>query len=200
MSRAIRVWVAVMAVVGLGTTGCSHMNNTEKGVGIGGALGTATGLAIGAATGNPKTGAVVGGLAGAGLGGLVGNDIDKKEEKERAVQQATAVSQQAQAQLGMMDVIDLSQKGVHADVIVQQIRDTGSTFNLSTADISHLTACQVPSQVIHAMQTSRPRTVVATPPPVQRVVVHEPVYVGPPPVYYYPPPPPPGIRIYGRWR
>ena len=54
------------------SVGCSTMNQTEKGVLGGGAIGAGVGTLIGHATGNPKTGAVVGGLLGAGVGGTAG--------------------------------------------------------------------------------------------------------------------------------
>ncbi|MBN9517626.1 OmpA family protein, partial [bacterium] len=71
-----RPTLLMLAVLSAGAGGCSTMNNTEKGVGLGGLVGAGLGTAVGAATGNPKTGAVVGGLVGAGAGGLVGNSMN----------------------------------------------------------------------------------------------------------------------------
>src|SRR4051794_22466388 len=179
--RAIRcglLFGLVMASAAGG--GCSTMSNTEKGVGLGGLLGAGLGTGIGALTHNPKTGAVVGGLAGAGIGGLVGNDMDRKDQHQRDVVQAQA-NAQAQApvqarKMGMMDVVDMAQKGHDEQVIINQIHATGSTFQLSPADLDYLKQCNVPSRVIVEMQTAR---VVAGPP--TRMYVREP---GPTTVIY----------------
>ena len=195
MTRFLSVAFAVSV---LSATGCSTMSNTEKGVGIGGALGAATGLAIGAATGNPKTGALVGGLAGAGLGGLVGNDADQRDKERGEARQAAAIANAPapQAPLGLTDIVKLNQQNVDADVIVEQIRATGSTFQLSTGDIEYLTQCQVNPKVIHAMQLARGGTTTVVVPQ-RRIYVSDPYYVAP---VYYPPPPPPGIYFHGRGR
>lgn len=181
--------------------GCSTMSNTEKGVGIGGALGAGVGTLVGAATGNPKTGAVVGGLLGAGTGGLIGADADAQERREQRVMQAQAAQAQAMAasQMNVNDIIAMasSQPPVGDSVIISQIRNTGSTFQLSTADITMLKQNNVSDGVITEMINARPRTVVAPPrtvvvaPAPPPVVVYERPYWGP--RYYYGPPPPVGI-------
>jgi surface antigen len=173
------------------------MSNTEKGVGLGGLIGAGAGTAIGAATGNPKTGALVGGLLGAGVGGAVGADADAEERREIR-QAALANAQPADPPLGMMDVVSLAQQGVDADVIINQITNTGSTFNLSNRDIEYLTQCQVDPRVIRAMQTARTRPAVVHHP--RPIIVHEP----PPvviarPVYMAPPPPMFGFRYHHHW-
>jgi hypothetical protein len=175
MCRVSRLLVVLAAAGSLWATGCSTMDNTEKGVGLGGLIGAGAGTAIGAATGNPKTGAVVGGLLGAGVGGAIGADADREERKE--VRQAQAAAN-AQAQLGMMDVVKMCQQNVDPNVIINQIRNTGSTFNLSNGDIEYLTQCNVPPQVIAAMQAARPGVLVR---PVRAVYVQDPppvVFVG----------------------
>jgi surface antigen len=184
MCRGSRLLVVLAAAGSLWTTGCSTMDNTEKGVGLGGLLGAGAGTAIGAATGNPKTGAVVGGLLGAGVGGAIGADADREERKEVRQAQAAAAAAAAPQQLGMMDVVKMCQQSVDPNVIINQIRNSGSTFNLSNGDIEYLTQCNVPPQVIAAMQAARPGMVVGAPPPT--VVVTRP----PPAVivasgYYY---------------
>jgi len=167
------------------------MNNTEKGGLIGAGVGAGLGTAIGAATGNPKTGAVAGTLLGGGLGALAGHNADKRDEERAEVRQASAdqVAAEAsrQAQVGLIDVVTMVQQNVSADVIINQIRSTGSTFNLSTKDIEYLSANNVPPQVIRTMQDSRQRAY--GPPLRERIIVREaPVYIERP-IYYAPPPP-----------
>lgn len=194
--RALRAGVLVAAVGGLGATGCESMNNTEKGALAGGALGTAAGLGVGALTNNPKTGAVIGGLAGAAIGGMAGADKDDRQQQAREVQQAQAIATaQAQQRMGLTDVIHMAQQGHDDQVIINQIRATGSTFQLTASDLDFLKNNSVSARVIAEMQTRRPTVAVAP----TRVVVREapttviyqepvfgpPVYVGPPrPVIY----------------
>jgi hypothetical protein len=190
---------------GLGSAGCSSMNNTEKGAGIGGALGTAAGLGIGAATGNPRTGAIIGGLAGAGTGALVGNQADKEERRERDIQHATAVAtaQAQQQRMGLFDVVDLTRKGHDDQVIINQIRATGSTFQLTASDLDHLKNEGVSSRVITEMQAARPVSPLATrvvAPPATTVIYEQPAY--PAPVYVRPvyvPPPRPVVFVGGHY-
>ncbi len=186
------------------------MNNTEKGAGIGAALGTAVGLGIGAATGNPRTGAVIGGLAGAGTGALVGNSADKDEQRQREIVQANAVAQ-AQAQqrrMGMFDVIDMAQKGHDDQVIINQIRATGSSFQLATSDLDALKANGVSTRVIAEMQAARPVSPTATKVVYQEapttVIYEQPVYPAPVMVVPVRHPPRPvyvsgGFGYYRRW-
>jgi hypothetical protein len=193
----------LLAGLSAGAGGCSTMNNTEKGVGLGGLVGAGLGTAVGAATGNPKTGAVVGGLVGAGTGGVIGNSIDREDQQKREVIQATAVANAAAAQrLGLTDVIHMAQQGHDEQVIITQIRNTGSTFNLTSSDLDFLRQNNVPPRVILEMQNARPLAARTRP-----VYVRDQptvIYQDPPPVVfvrpyrYCAPPPPPGIFIHGR--
>lgn len=195
ISRLLILTAGLLALAG---SGCSTMSNTEKGAGIGAALGAGVGTAIGAATGNPKTGAVVGGLLGAGVGGAVGNEADQREKDQaeaRAIETANA------RKMGLMDVVQMHASGVDSRVIVNQIRATGSTFNLSTADIQYLNDQRVPSDVIVAMQQSQAavhtrggRTVVVREPEtvIYERPIYRPVYVAPPPVGF-------GVTYIRRW-
>lgn len=178
--------------------GCSHLSNTEAGALGGGAIGTAAGLAIGAATGNPKTGAIVGGLTGAGIGGLAGKSADNEEAREIRQAELEMAAQPQLAPLGITDVISLTQSGVSEGVIINQIRSTGSSFQLSTGDIQYLKGSGVTDGVINEMISSRNRPVAVAPiPPPRTVIVREPpplvVYERPwygpawcgPPIHYH---------------
>jgi hypothetical protein len=195
--------------------GCSNMSNTAAGTGIGAALGTGAGLALGAATGNPKTGAVAGGLIGAGIGGIAGSDADERDRERKAeVQLAQAEAAAANAPpppgpLGMIDIVTLSKQQVSDEVIINQIRTTGSTYTLSPADLSYLKECGVSERVTLAMQSARPQPVAAAVPATirrgpQTVIVQEPpvIYAPPPfwgpPMYYAPPRPAVGFTYIHR--
>ena len=190
--------LAILAALTAGS-GCASMNNTEKGALGGGVFGTAAGTVIGAATGRPLLGAAVGGAVGTAGGALIGNSVDKDERYQRDVTQAAAVAaaQAQQARLGISDVMGLAQAGHDDTVIINQIRSSGSTFDLTASDLDMLKRAGVSQRVIAEMQVSRP-----TPP---RVIVREPrpVIYDTSPVYVQPAPPPvvivgpPPRRYYG---
>src|SRR5262249_30982597 len=78
-------WVRAALLPGVVLTcGCSSMNTTEKGVGIGAGLGAGTGALIGSATHNTGAGALIGAGVGALAGGLTGHAIDESEKKTDA--------------------------------------------------------------------------------------------------------------------
>jgi hypothetical protein len=188
----LRAATALVGLFALASTGCSTLNNTEKGALVGGGVGSVVGTAIGAATGNPRTGAVAGGLGGAALGALAGNRADERDHAiEKAELREAATSQQAQ--LGLIDVVNLSRQGTDADVIVAQIRNTRSAYNLSTTDIEYLTAQGVPPKVIRAMQDSRFR---GEAPPRRPVIVREAPVIIERPVPVYPVVGPPAIGFH----
>lgn len=182
----------LMTVTVAANTGCSTMNNTEKGVGLGGALGAGVGTIIGSATGNPKTGAVAGALIGGATGGIIGNDMDKKEAREAAVRHDQAVQQYADAQPARLaEVVELS-KRQSEQVVLNHIRMNNMRFHLSVADLDYLKSNGVADRVIAEMQTggaspqvvrvAQPRTVVVQ----EQVVV--PAFGPPPPVFIAPRP------------
>lgn len=208
--------LALMAIVAAAGTGCSTMNNTERGAVGGGVVGTALGTAVGAATGRPLLGAAIGAGAGTATGALLGNEADKQERRDKdtaqAVQLANAQAQaQAQAQrIGVADVISLSRAQQSDQVIINQIRTTRSTFQLTVSDLEMLKNNGVSQAVIAEMQASpplptalpparvvvrdQPSTVIYESGPPAVVVRPAPVYVGPPPPrYYY------GGGYYRRW-
>jgi uncharacterized protein YcfJ len=190
-------------VFALGTglsTGCSTMNNTEKGALGGGAIGAGVGTLVGAATGNPRTGAAVGAAIGAGVGGLAGNDMDREErERTDAVRLAEAQAASQAKPLGMIDVVQMANTNPPPgdEVIINAIRQSRSTYQLSPTDIAYLKQNNVSDRVIVEMQNSGGRVAIGGPP--RTVVVHEPTTVIYERPYYRPyycrPPPPIGFGV-----
>jgi surface antigen len=152
--------------------GCSTMNNTDRGVLGGGAIGAGTGAAIGSLTGHTGAGAVIGGVTGALAGGLIGNGVDEKQHREEAARYAAA-----HPPLTLQDVATMTQQGVSDDVIISQMHSTNSAYNLTADQIIWLKQSGVHDGVIREMQlsTGYPRRVYAAAP----VYVVEPA---PPPV------------------
>ncbi|HEV3119188.1 MAG TPA: glycine zipper domain-containing protein, partial [Gemmataceae bacterium] len=138
--------VVGMVVPAILACGCSHMSNTEAGAGAGGLIGAGTGAAIGSATGHTGAGALIGAGVGALTGGLIGHAVDKDEEKTAAAIAAHG--------LGVTDVAQMAQNHVTDEVIISQIRTTGSVFRLSANDIVWLKQSGVSDAVIQEMQAT----------------------------------------------
>ena len=156
------------------STGCESMSNTGKGALIGGGAGAG----VGALAGGGK-GALVGGLVGSVVGGVVGNDVDQQEKKRQEMRLASAEARAAanqQPRMGLTDVVQMTREGINETVIINQIRSSGSSFQLSNEDIRFLTANGVSSNVIVEMQSRRPTV---------RVIRETPqvIYTQPAPVY-----------------
>lgn len=171
-------------------TGCSSLSQTEAGAVGGGLLGAGAGALIGSATGHTGAGAAIGAGVGALAGGVTGNAVEQSENRTKAeIQAATAA--QARAQLGLVDVVTMSQQHISDSVVISQIRTTGSVYRLTPTDINWLKENGVSDPVIIEMQATASRV----PPAYVRQVVR--------PVYVYEEPPPVGVGFsytrYRRW-
>lgn len=202
--------LTLMATVIAAGSGCATTNNTERGAFAGGVVGTAAGAGIGALTGRPLLGAAAGAATGTAAGALIGNETDKQERREKDAAQAIqlAEAQAAQQRIGIADVIGLSQAGQSDTIIINQIRRTRSTFQLTVTDLDMLKKSGVSDRVIAEMQASPPaaapgRVVVReqpgtviyeSGPPAVYVRPSPVVVVGPPRPYYYG-----GGYYYRRW-
>jgi hypothetical protein len=169
--------LALALCLGMLPCGCESMNNTDKGVLGGGLLGAGTGAAIGSLSGHTGAGAAIGGIAGAIGGGLVGNSVDQSERKQEARLAAATAAQHPP--LTLQDVVSLAQQHVSDEIIVSQVRNSGSVYSLTADDIIWLKQNGVSDWVVREMQltASYPRRVY-TPVPVYAA----PVVVEPAPV------------------
>jgi surface antigen len=168
--------------------GCESMSNTDKGLLTGGALGAAAGGLIGGARGKAGIGALAGGVLGAAAGGLTGAAIDHSEKKQEAAAAAAYVAQHPAPTL--QEVVQLTANGTSDVVIINQIRNSGAVYNLTSDDIVYLKQNGVHDPVITEMQA----TAIRAPGRVYTAVPVEPVYV-------YPSPPPVAVGVgfsYGR--
>src|SRR5207237_9736607 len=135
-----------LAVLPVFAVGCQSLNNTEKGGGAGGLIGAGTGALIGKATGHTGAGALIGAGVGPVSGGLGGAAVDESEKNKPA---AIAAAQQARGPLGVTVVVQLAQQHISDNLIIEQIRSTGSVFHLSAQDIVWLKQNGVSDPVIH---------------------------------------------------
>lgn len=74
-----------LALGGTVATGCSSMNKTTKGAGIGVASGAVVGGVIGRIAGNTAMGAIVGAAVGGTAGAVIGRRMDKQAEEMKKV-------------------------------------------------------------------------------------------------------------------
>jgi hypothetical protein len=192
--------LAALACISAGS-GCASMNHTEQGALTGGVIGTGAGTVIGAATGRPLLGAALGAAVGTGAGALVGNEADKDDARRKDIAQAAALedARYQQQRMGVSDVIRMTRDNYSPQIIINQIRTTRSTFDLTLSDLDMLKNNGVSDSVIAEMQAARgapapakvyvrePRQVIYEPYPPPPVVVRPaPVLVvGPPRPYYY---------------
>ena len=187
--KTLRVLSVVVCPLLL-SCGCSSMSNTDRGALGGGAIGAGTGAIIGNATGHTGAGALIGGAVGAVTGGLIGNAADEREKKT----EAAIAAAQAQQQIGLTDIVQMTQQHVSDPVIINQIRSSHSVYQLSAQDTIWLKQNGVSDAVITEMM--------ATPHYPRRVYTAAPVYGEP--VYIVEPPPPPvavgvGVGFRGRF-
>lgn len=174
--------VMTVGILGLLSSGCQNMNNTQSGAVVGTGLGAVTGAIVGeAAGGHPGVGALIGAATGAAAGGLVGNAEDAKQERDAAVAQAQYAQAQSQALANAItesDVVTMARSGVGDNVIINSLRTRGCRWDGTPDTVIRLKQQGVSDQVISAMQSIglRPAPAVGAVPP--------------PPGYYYPPPPP----------
>jgi uncharacterized protein YcfJ len=122
----------------------SCSTNTGTGVIAGGALGAGVGGIAGGGQG-----ALIGGAAGAIAGGLIGAALDEQDRKVMERTSPRTVDRMDRGEpLTINDVIKLSQGGVSDDTMINYMRDTGSAYNLTQAQIRRLRDAAVSQRVI----------------------------------------------------
>lgn len=125
----------------------SCASNTGTGV----IAGSILGAGIGGLAGGGK-GALIGTAAGAITGGLIGAALDEQDRKVMERSSPRTVDRMDRGDpLTINDVIKLSQSGVSDDSILSYMRDTGSTYNLSQAQIRRLQQSGASQRVINYM-------------------------------------------------
>jgi hypothetical protein len=170
--------------------GCDSLSHTENGALAGGAIGAGTGALIGNMTGHAGGGALIGAGVGALSGGLIGHAVDSSERKAEAAAQASHP-------LGMVDIVQMAQSHVSDDLIISDIRSTGSVFHLSAQDTIWLKQNGVSDRVVQEMMATAYRYP-------RRVYTAAPAYAQP--VYVVEQPPPVSVGVgfgyasCGHWR
>lgn len=80
MTKMLRNSTTVVAMAAI-LSGCSSLNQTQRGAAIGAGAGGAVGAAVGAATGSTARGAIIGAAVGGVAGAVIGSQMDKQREE-----------------------------------------------------------------------------------------------------------------------
>jgi outer membrane protein OmpA-like peptidoglycan-associated protein len=80
MKRMLQSSTAIMALVAT-MSGCSSLNQTQRGAVIGAAAGGAVGAAVGKATGSTARGAIIGAAVGGAAGAVIAAQMDKQKDE-----------------------------------------------------------------------------------------------------------------------
>ena len=95
MKRVTHSFMAIVLVGGLATsgmTGCSRLNQTERGAILGAAGGAAVGAVVGRAVGSTARGAILGAAVGGAAGAVIGRRMDQQaQELDAALPPGTTV-------------------------------------------------------------------------------------------------------------
>ena len=135
--------ILVLAVAAAFLTGCESMGPKAKtGAVAGGVIGAVAGGVIGHQMGSGPIGAAIGATVGAVSGGLIGDQLDKADQKSLAVNPN---------HLTYPAIVDLAAKGTPDDVIISEIKRTGSKYELTAEIIDYLKKNKVSNKVIDYM-------------------------------------------------
>lgn len=138
MKRLLLVLLSVLLIVG-----CESMGPKAKtGAVAGGVIGAVAGGVIGHQMGSGVGGAAIGATVGALAGGLIGNELDKADQK---------ALESNPSHLTTSSIIDMASKGMPDDGIIDEIKRTKSTYNLTTEMVDYLRKNKVSDKVINYM-------------------------------------------------
>ena len=179
-----------VAVVGISTVGCMSPTGRPDYTASGALAGGATGAIAGSLAHGHGPAPLIGAAVGAVIGGLIGHGMDQTQEAQLRAQAPQTLQRLEQSQpLTVADVKALAQARVSDDLIISQIRNSRTVYQLRTVDIIELKNAGVSEKVIDFMINTptqvQPATVagvVGTVPPPQLV---EPVIVAPGPDYLW---------------
>jgi uncharacterized protein YcfJ len=136
-------------------SGCSNVNNTQKGAGLGAVGGSALGAVVGHQFGATGAGAVVGGLAGTAFGALAGNaqdEADRRDQLARQVAYERAARDRRSYLMSNRDVLHMVSSGCSDKLVCETIRDRGGQFELSPESVVQLHQYGCSDSVIAAMR------------------------------------------------
>ena len=185
-------YLLLVAAVGLSATGCMSPSGRPDYTASGALAGGATGAIAGSLARGHGPAPLIGAAVGAVVGGLIGHGMDQQQEAQLRRQAPQTLQRVEQSQpLTITDIKALAKAGVSDDLIISQIRNSRTIYQLRTMDIVDLKNAGVSEKVIDfmintptQMQPAAVAGVVGTTPPTPVV---EPVVVAPSPEYVWVP-------------
>ena len=130
----------IFLIFTLSLLGCESMGDkTKKGAILGGVVGAAAGGIIGHQSGHGWQGALIGAGAGAVGGGLIGNTMDKK---------ATEMNPN---HISLTKVAEMAKSGVPDSVIIDDLKNSQSIYELDAEMIGYLKDNNVGDRVLDYM-------------------------------------------------
>ena len=181
--------VLMVAVLGLSTAGCMSPSGRPDYTASGALAGGAAGAIAGSLARHPGPGALVGAAVGTVVGGLIGHGMDQAQEAQLRTQAPQTLQRLEQSQpLTVPDVKALVKAGITDDLIISQIRNSGTVYRLSAADIILLKNSGVSEKIIDFMINTPNNAMPLPNASVQQTVVVDPspTYMVAPAVYPYP--------------
>ena len=142
---------ALIVTLGLFSAGCE--TKAQTGALVGGAGGAAVGAGIGSMShSRAGEGALIGGAVGAVGGYIVGNEMDKKDQRdrERAADRATREGQYDTQRVTRSQVVQWNQQGVKDEIIIDRIQRGGA--KLKSSDEAALRNAGISEDVVRAMK------------------------------------------------
>jgi len=136
--------ICFVAILAVGFCGCASMDEgTKKGAVIGGLIGATAGGIIGHQGGHGLEGALIGGAAGVLTGGWVGHKMDQKQIENNP------------EHVTVLKVVEMTADGVPDDVIISEIDQTDSTYEMTSEIVDYLRENNVSVEVIdHMLSTA----------------------------------------------
>ena len=185
--------ILAAAIIGLSVTGCVTPQGRPDNTASGALTGAAVGAIIGSTARNPGAGAAVGAAVGALAGGAIGHSVDLAQDVQDAQYARESQARQQEVEdtqpLTIDDIISMSRARVGDDLIISQIRNSGTVYRLRSADIIDLKKAGVSERVVNVMintpataRSARRVSVAGAPPPAPLV---EPVIVSPGPGFFW---------------
>lgn len=143
--------IIVLSFMSLIFAGCESMGpDTKTGLGVGALAGSVLGGVVGHQTGHGVEGALIGGAVGAGAGALIGSGMD---DRNKAREQQAVVANPAH--LPITKIIEMANKGMPDDIIIDEMRSTNSVYDIDTTAIQYLKDNKVSEKVISYMVSTK---------------------------------------------
>lgn len=158
MNRILKNCTSAALLVAMAAPMVGCETKAQTGALVGGAGGAAVGAGIGSFShARAGEGALIGGAVGAIGGYIVGNEMDKKDARDRDRQADRSSRSVREARydgkpLTKQNVINWTDRGVKDDLIIDRIQRSGTVFHLTAADENDLRDARVSEDVIRAMK------------------------------------------------